>query len=221
MVLCKLRDCPRAECSNPVKIQDDCCPVCPDEAGRIDEMENSPVIISQPTSSKMEDCISGGRYYLHGSTWHPVMGPFGPMDCVICQCRSGRIECQRLECPLQMPCDKPIKVTGRCCPVCPIDKVVKGPLTVHFQDSELSGLEKTCDCGALQQRQGESLNTYMAELKHLAETCDFGEFFSQVFRDRFVCGLVSSGMQKRLLTENDLTLSRATEITSSMEATEF
>lgn len=62
------------------------------------------------------------RYYLHGTTWHPVMGPFGPMDCVNCQCRSGRIECQRLECPSRpaLNCERPVKVAGRCCPVCPL-----------------------------------------------------------------------------------------------------
>ena len=71
----------------------------------------------------MDDCISGGRYYLHGTTWHPVMGPFGPMDCVNCLCRSGRIECRRLECPTKpaLNCDRPVKVAGRCCPVCPLE----------------------------------------------------------------------------------------------------
>ena len=71
------------------------------------------------------------------------------------------------------------------------------------------------------QRQGESVNTYLVELKHIAETCDFGEFLSQALRDHFVCGLISSGMQKRLLTEDDLTLSKAIEITSNMEVAEF
>lgn len=38
-----------------------------DPAGRVDEIDNSPVIIQQPdaangvASGKMEDCISGGR----------------------------------------------------------------------------------------------------------------------------------------------------------------
>jgi len=92
-----------------------------DPAGRMDEMDNSPVLIQQP-DTKMEDCISGGRYYLHGTTWHPVMGPFGPMDCVNCVCKSGRIECHRLECSdrRSLNCDKPVKVTGSCCPVCPL-----------------------------------------------------------------------------------------------------
>lgn len=129
MVLCQLRDCDKPECEKPIHIGEDCCPVCPDPAGRMDEMDNSPVLIQQP-DTKMEDCISGGRYYLHGTTWHPVMGPFGPMDCVNCVCKSGRIECHRLECSdrRSLNCDKPVKVTGSCCPVCPLQGDNQGTL---------------------------------------------------------------------------------------------
>ncbi|KAK2702837.1 hypothetical protein QYM36_018568 [Artemia franciscana] len=69
------------------------------------------------------------------------------------------------------------------------------------------------------QRQGESVNTTWWNWD--GGTCDFGKFFSQALRNHFVCGQVSRDMQKRLLTENDLTLSRAIEITSSMEDSEF
>jgi len=129
MVLCQLRDCVKPDCEKPIRTHEDCCPVCPDPAGRLDEMDNSPVIIQQ-TDTKLEDCISGGRYYLHGSTWHPVMGPFGPMDCVNCVCKLGRIECHRLDCPdrLTLNCDTPVKVTGRCCPVCPLQGDNQGTL---------------------------------------------------------------------------------------------
>lgn len=74
------------------------------------------------------------RYYLHGTTWHPVMGPFGPMDCVNCVCKYGRIECQRLECPSRsaLSCERPVKVAGRCCPVCPL---VDGEFPVQFAPS--------------------------------------------------------------------------------------
>ncbi|XP_057381036.1 von Willebrand factor C and EGF domain-containing protein-like isoform X1 [Daphnia carinata] len=146
MVMCQLKDCPKADCENPVWTKDDCCPVCPDPVGRVDEMDNSPVIIRQEqdgVNGKMEDCISAGRYYLHGTTWHPVMGPFGPMDCVNCQCRSGRIECQRLECPSrpELSCERPVKVAGRCCPVCPfIDGDNQaGPVTPLLPSSPITG----------------------------------------------------------------------------------
>jgi hypothetical protein len=73
------------------------------------------------------------RYYLHGTTWHPVMGPFGPMDCVNCKCKSGKIECQRLECPSRpaLNCERPVKVAGRCCPVCPLEGDIQGILSIQ------------------------------------------------------------------------------------------
>jgi hypothetical protein len=45
-----------------------CVNVKLDPAGRVDEMDNSPVIIQQQPegtgNSKLEDCISGGRYLI-------------------------------------------------------------------------------------------------------------------------------------------------------------
>ena len=38
-------------------------------------------------------------------------------------------------------------------------------------------------------KQGESVATYIAELKRLAEDCEFGEFLKQMLRDRIVCGI--------------------------------
>lgn len=57
---------------------------------------------------------------MHGTTWHPVVGPFGTMECVVCKCVRGQIECGRLKCQPKkdMPCAKPMKVEGHCCPIC-------------------------------------------------------------------------------------------------------
>lgn len=67
------------------------------------------------------------RYYLDGSSWHPVIGPFGPMDCVMCQCNSGNIVCNRFKCPsrAELPCVKPAKQFGQCCPICPITGITE------------------------------------------------------------------------------------------------
>ncbi|CAG7682310.1 unnamed protein product, partial [Allacma fusca] len=69
---------------------------------------------------QVDDCISGGRFYMHGSTWHPVIGPFGVMECVVCKCARGQIDCGRLKCPPKkdLSCSKPAKVEGHCCPIC-------------------------------------------------------------------------------------------------------
>lgn len=46
----------------------------------------------------------------------------------------------------------------------------------------------------------ESVSEYMAELRRLAEHCQFGEGLSDALRDRLVCGLHNEGTQRRLLT---------------------
>ena len=67
---------------------------------------------------------------------------------------------------------------------------------------------------------------YIAELKELSRFCDFGksegEFTPQLLleenlRDRFVCGLGDSRIQRRLLSETVLTYQRAINIAYAME----
>ena len=59
---------------------------------------------------------------------------------------------------------------------------------------------------------GESVAMYVAELRRLAARCSFGSHLQEALRDRLICGLKSEAMQKRLLTEEDVTLAKATEI---------
>ena len=68
------------------------------------------------------------------------------------------------------------------------------------------------------QHAGESIAEYMAELRRLSTHCQFDATLDQALRDRLVCGLRSEGIQKRLLTETDLTLKRAVELAQGMEA---
>ena len=68
------------------------------------------------------------------------------------------------------------------------------------------------------QTEGQSISSFMAELRKLSEHCDFGEFLDDALRDRFVCGLHSQPTQRKLLTEETLTLKKALEIALSMEA---
>lgn len=48
-------------------------------------------------------------------------------------------------------------------------------------------------------------------------SCDFGDFLDQALWDCFVCGLVKTNTQRRLLSEKDLTLKKAVTITTAME----
>ena len=46
------------------------------------------------------------------------------------------------------------------------------------------------------QHEGEGVADYAAVLKQYAERCDFAEFLEQALRDRFVCGLKNSAIQR-------------------------
>ena len=69
-------------------------------------------------------------------------------------------------------------------------------------------------------QRNESIQSYVAALKTLAQTCEFGELKEEMVRDRLVCGLRSDTLRKRLLKERKLTLNRATEICVIHEQTE-
>ena len=60
----------------------------------------------------------------------------------------------------------------------------------------------------------------MAELRRLVTHCNFGAYLEQVLRGHLVCGIRHENTQKRLLSEADLSLSRAIDIARSIEATE-
>ena len=67
------------------------------------------------------------------------------------------------------------------------------------------------------QSEGEGITKYMAELRKLADRCQFGGYLEEALRDRLVCGLRGEAIQRKLLTMDALTLSRAYEIAHCME----
>ena len=58
------------------------------------------------------------------------------------------------------------------------------------------------------QLEGETVSSYLAELKKLLLYCEFGTNLNDVLRDRLVCGLHNELIQKRLLSEPDLSLQK-------------
>ena len=53
------------------------------------------------------------------------------------------------------------------------------------------------------QGEAESVTQYMAELRKLADKCDFGTYLEQALRDWLVCGLRQEAIQRKLLTLED------------------
>ena len=66
----------------------------------------------------------------------------------------------------------------------------------------------------------KSIATYVAALQQLAEHCDYKDTLLEMLRDRLVCGVNHSGIQKRLLADKDLTFDKALDIAKALEAAE-
>ena len=67
------------------------------------------------------------------------------------------------------------------------------------------------------QKEGESITVYVAELRKLTEHCKFRGTVNDALRDRLVCGIKNENIQKKLLSVFNLTLQKAIEISSAME----
>ena len=66
---------------------------------------------------------------------------------------------------------------------------------------------------------GESISDFVAALRHLAEHCNFGGSLENMLRDRLVSGVNNEKIQRRLLSEGELTFKKAFEIALSLETT--
>ena len=71
-----------------------------------------------------------------------------------------------------------------------------------------------------EQEKSETVRQCLAKLQKLAETCEFGPYREEAIRDRFVCGLRSQSIQRKLLAEAMLSLQTAVEKACASELTE-
>ncbi|KAL3969421.1 ER membrane protein complex subunit 3 [Sarotherodon galilaeus] len=67
-------------------------------------------------------------------------------------------------------------------------------------------------------RPEESVGDYVAELRKLAQDCNFGDSLTVMLRDRLVCGISDDRIQRRLLAEDSLTFEKALKFAQAMEA---
>lgn len=58
---------------------------------------------------------------------------------------------------------------------------------------------------------------YIAELRRLAEHCDYSSFLDEMLQDRLVCGVGEEAVQRCLLTETDLTFAKAQDLAIAAE----
>ena len=69
-------------------------------------------------------------------------------------------------------------------------------------------------------RAGESVAQYLSELQRLSEHCQYGTVLNDMLRNRLLAGIANERMQRRLLSEKDLTFARARELALSIETAE-
>ena len=95
--------------------------------------------------------------------------------------------------------------------------VLKAELKKHFEPSKIVIAERF-HFHRRSQRPEETISEFLAELRRLATHCSFGDFLNDALRDRLVCGLRSESIQRKLLSQRDLTLTQAVDIAKGMEA---
>lgn len=70
-----------------------------------------------------------------------------------------------------------------------------------------------------EQQEGESIDQYVAELRILAQSCNFCNcLHNSLIHDRIMLGIKDSGARKRLLQQSQLTIQRCIDICKSSEA---
>lgn len=59
------------------------------------------------------------------------------------------------------------------------------------------------------QRPGESIQSFVADLRVIASTCQYGALTEELICDRLICGIQKDNVRKLLLRESDITLFKA------------
>ena len=65
-----------------------------------------------------------------------------------------------------------------------------------------------------QQNKVENIMTYVAELRKLTQSCNFGGYLNDALRDQLVSGMRNENIQKRLLSTAELTLEKTVKYCS-------
>ena len=86
----------------------------------------------------------------------------------------------------------------------------------HFNPKP-SPIIKRFEFNTRRQEEGETVAVFVAELRKIAQYCEYGDALSDMLRDRVVCGISNKSVQRRLLQETSLTFDKALEMTLAAE----
>lgn len=97
---------------------------------------------------------------------------------------------------------------------------LKTILSAHFTLKHIIIIAKCFKFFEVRQEPGESIVYFVDTLKADAKSCNFVNFLGESLPDRFVCGLSSSLVHRKLLGKEDLTFEKAYNMASSYELTD-
>ncbi|XP_075990289.1 uncharacterized protein LOC142985933 [Anticarsia gemmatalis] len=109
-----------------------------------------------------------------------------------------------------------------CTPVKPKDKTFAQIVDVmekHLQPKP-SELAERYKFRKRAQQIGESIAEYVAILKKMTKSCEFGSWLEESLRDQLVCGICSETIRQRLFAEPKLDFARAYSLAISLESAE-
>ncbi|TGZ48699.1 Uncharacterized protein DBV15_12714 [Temnothorax longispinosus] len=107
--------------------------------------------------------------------------------------------------------------------------------TFNLQEAERNNLAKVLQCfeeycvpkknivyetfkfSSRMQQEGEKFDSFLAEIKKLSQTCEFGTMADRMVRDRIVLGIKDKVLQERLLRVEDLNLQKAIDYCRAAE----
>ena len=102
----------------------------------------------------------------------------------------------------------------------PSDKTFKElvELVQHHENPKPSAIVQRFRFNTRFRKPGESIASYVAELRNISEHCDFQNTLEEMLRDRLVCGINDEQIQRRLLAESTLDFKKAMKIATAMES---
>ncbi|XP_065283474.1 uncharacterized protein [Dermacentor albipictus] len=104
-------------------------------------------------------------------------------------------------------------------PAAPAEKSyaeVKHLLKEHYSPRS-SVIAERCKFNRRVQQEGESVEGFIVEPKHLVRKCDYGDFLQDALRDRLVAGIRNEETQRALFAERELTFDGACKIALDRE----
>ncbi|XP_075555992.1 uncharacterized protein LOC142588295 [Dermacentor variabilis] len=93
---------------------------------------------------------------------------------------------------------------------------VKRLLKEHYSPRS-SVIAERCKFNRRVQQEGESVEGFIVELKHLVRKCDYGDFLQDALRDRLVAGIRNEETQRALFAERELRFDGACKIAMDRE----